>query len=199
VKRLVVGLAGGIGSGKSTVAALFRKWGARIVDADAIAHRVLQRRAVCRRLVREWGSGILRRGRPDRAALARKAFASKASAERLNRIVHPLIRREVRRRIAALRGVVIYDAALLFEAGAHRRCDCVVFVHAPRRLRRRRTAARGWPPGEWKRREALQWPLANKRRRADFTVDNSGTKKHTERQTGRIYKTLLRRLNISPV
>lgn len=192
MKRLVVGLAGGVGSGKSTVAALFRKWGARIVDADAVGHRVLERPGIRARLRRAWGAGIFRNGRVDRRALAREAFRSRRSVERLNRIVHPAILREVRRRLRRARGCVVLDAALLFETGADALCDRIVFVRAPRGLRARRAASRGWAPEELRRRERFQWPVAYKSRKADYVIDNAGPRSRTERQARRIYEELRR-------
>ncbi|HXG63075.1 MAG TPA: dephospho-CoA kinase [Planctomycetota bacterium] len=192
MKRLVVGLAGGVGSGKSTVAALFRKWGARVVDADAVGHRVLDRPGIRARLRRAWGTAIFRNGRVDRRALAREAFRSRRSIERLNRIVHPAILREIRRRLRRARGCVVLDAALLFETGADVLCDRIVFVRAPRDLRVRRAASRGWSPGELTRRERFQWPVAYKSRKADYVIDNAGSRSRTERQARRIYEELRR-------
>jgi len=182
VKRLVVGLAGGVGSGKSTVAAIFIKQGARGIDADALGHRVLDLPAVRAGLVRDWGGGILQDGRVDRAALARLAFRSRKSVARLNRRVHPEILKEIRRRIAKARGWVILDAALLFETGADALCDKVVFVSAPRALRARRVRSRGWGPGELKRRERFQLPVVYKKKKADYVIDNAGPTSRTEAQ-----------------
>ena len=193
MKRLVVGLAGGVGSGKSTVAAIFINEGARGIDADALGHRVLDLPRMRAALARDWGTGILRRGRVDRAALARLAFRSRKSVARLNRRVHPEILREIRRRISKARGWVILDAALLFETGADALCDVVVFVSAPRELRARRTRARGWGPGELRRRERFQFPVAYKKKKAHYVIDNAGTKSRTEEQTRKICDELRRR------
>jgi len=179
VKRLVVGLAGGVGSGKSTVAAIFIKQGARGIDADALGHRVLDLPAVRAGLVRDWGDEILRDGRVDRAALARLAFRSRKSVARLNRRVHLEILREIRRRIARTRGWVVLDAALLYETGADALCDKVVYVSAPRALRARRVRSRGWSPGELKRRERFQLPVLYKKKKADYVIDNAGPTSRT--------------------
>ncbi len=186
MKRLVVGLAGGVGSGKSTVAAIFIKQGARGIDADALGHRVLDLPAVRAGLVRDWGAGILRDGRVDRAALARLAFRSRKSVARLNRRVHPEILKEIRRRIAKFRGWVVLDAALLFETGAEALCDKVVFVSAPRALRARRVRSRGWGPGELRRRERFQFPVVYKKKKADYVIDNTGPTSRTEAQARKI-------------
>ena len=186
MKRLVVGLAGGVGSGKSTVAAIFIKQGARGIDADALGHRVLDLPAVRAGLLRDWGAGILRGGRVDRAALARMAFRSRKTVTRLNRRVHPEILREIRRRIDRARGWVVLDAALLFETGADALCDKVVFVSAPRALRARRIRSRGWGPGELKRRERFQFPVVYKKKKADYVIDNTGPASRTEDQIRKI-------------
>ena len=162
-----------------------------MVDADAIGHQVLQRPEIRRLLAREWGPGILRHGRVDRAALASLVFRSKSSIRKLNRIVHPVIRRQIRQELktASRRGVVL-DAALLFENGLDRACDATVFVDAPPSLRRRRAAARGWKRGEVARREKLQWAPSRKKKLADFVIDNSGRRARMERQARKIFETL---------
>jgi dephospho-CoA kinase len=193
VKRLVVGLAGGVGSGKSTVAGIFKKLGARGIDADALGHRVLDLPRIRAALVRDWGPGILNKGRVDRAALARLAFRSRESVARLNRRVHPEILREIRKRIGAARRWVVLDAALLFETGADALCDAVVFVSAPRGLRARRTRPRGWGLGELRRRERFQFPAAYKKKKADYVIDNTGPASRTEEQARTICAELRRR------
>ena len=192
MKRLVVGLAGGVGSGKSTVAGIFINEGARGIDADALGHRVLDLPRMRAALARDWGTGILRDGRVDRAALARLAFRSRKDVARLNRRVHPEILREIRRRITRARGWVVLDAALLFETGADALCDKIVFVSAPRALRARRTRARGWGPGELARRERFQFPAAYKKKKADYVIDNTGPTSRTEEQTRKICDELRR-------
>ncbi len=187
MKRLVVGLAGGVGSGKSSIASLFRNWGARVLDADVLGHRVLDLPAVRARLVRLWGPGLLRNGRIDRRALAAVAFRSRRSLERLNRTVHPAILRALRREVRRNRGWLVLDAALLFETGADALCDRVVFVHVPRAERIRRTAARGWTRGELARRERFQLPTAYKKKRADAVIDNAGPRSRTAAQARKIF------------
>ena len=192
MKRLVVGLAGGVGSGKSTVAGILIKQGARGIDADLLGHRVLDLPRVRAKLIRDWGAGILRGGRVDRAALARLAFRSRESIARLNRRVHPEILRAIRRRLAKARGWVILDAALLFETGADALCDKVVYVSAPFALRVRRTRERGWGPGELRRRERVQFPTVYKKKKADYVIDNTGPKSRTENQIRKLCDELRR-------
>ena len=191
----VVGLLGGIGSGKSAVASLFEKFGARAVDADRIAHGVLDDPTVRRTLVSWWGPEILRGSRVDRAQVARRAFASEAGTARLNALVHPRIGRELRRKIALEKrrgGVVVVEAALLLETGTDALCDVLVFVDAPRDVRRRRAVKRGWSASEWSRRERRQWSLRRKRKKAGYIIDNGGPKAATRRQVESILQEITR-------
>jgi dephospho-CoA kinase len=193
---LVVGLTGGIGCGKSTVAALFREQGAGGTDADAVGHEVLRRRDIAARLVRAWGPSILENGKVSRSRLAAAAFRSKRQIARLNAIVHPAISRELRRRIGRARrggGIFVLDAALLLEAGIGDWCDVIVFVDVPRAVRERRVRSRGWTPAELRRRERCQWPVSRKRKMADYVVDNGGPISDTRRQVGTIVRLLGKR------
>src|SRR5262245_50331946 len=189
----IVGLLGGVGSGKSAVAALFKENGARVVDADRIAHGVLEDRGVRRTLASWWGPEVLRGGRVDRAVVARRAFGSAADRNRLNALVHPKIRRALRGEILKGRrrgGVLVVEAALLLETGSDGWCDVLVFVDAPAAVRRRRARSRGWTAEEWRRRERSQWPVARKRKRADYVIDNGGSRAAARKQVERILQEL---------
>jgi len=190
---LILGLIGGIGSGKSTAASFFRKRGFRIVDADALARRLLDRPRVRRALVRALGPEVVRRGRVDRAAVARKAFADAGGVRRLNAAVHPHVRRELQRRLRLLRRRgrdAVVDAPLLLETGNQGLCDILVFVDAPRRIRTRRVARRGWNEEELGRRERAQWPPSRKRRRADYVLRNRGSLPELRRQIDELARAL---------
>jgi dephospho-CoA kinase len=175
---IVVGLLGGIAGGKSTVAKLLAERGAAVLDADALAHRELEREEVRARIVRELGPEVLAAdGRTiDRRALGERVFADRAALARLEAIVHPGVLAAFERALAAREGapVLVFDAPLLVEAGALGRCDEVLFVDASREAREARARARGWAPGEIERREARQLPLAEKRARASFVLRNDG-------------------------
>ncbi len=177
---MILGLAGGVGSGKSAVAAILGELGFVVSDSDAGARAVLERPEVVKELVEAFGQGVLdERGRPDRRAIADAVFADEARRRTLEGIVHPRLHEERAQLVEAARtrgaaGVVI-DAPLLFEAGVDAECDAVIFVDTPRALRLARVAdGRGWSEAELARREAAQRPLDPKRRRSDRVVVNDG-------------------------
>lgn len=172
-RAYVVGLVGGIGAGKSHVAGVLASRGALALDADRIGHSLLENLAVRDAVVREFGPRILgAEGSIDRKALGVIVFEDKGRRIKLEAILHPLIRAELERRIDETEGVVVLDAAILFEAGWDALCDQIVFVEAPVDIRHRRLRdGRGWSPAEIARREAAQWPLDWKRRRADVILD----------------------------
>ncbi len=195
----VVGLAGGIGSGKSEVARILEKLGCVVTDSDAEARRVLDSSDVKPRLVEWWGPRVLGAdGRVDRSAIAKIVFADPAQRERLEGLVHPLVKasRAVVIRAAVGRGAraAVIDAPLLFEAGVDKECDAVIFVDAPRALRLQRVREmRGWDEGELDRREAAQMPLEEKRRRSQEVVVNEGGREDLERAVSAALDRILER------
>jgi dephospho-CoA kinase len=182
-KPFVIGITGGVASGKSAVAALFAALGARVIDADALAREALEEPDVRNALALAFGPGILGAdGKVDRRALAEAAFGPPPRTGELNRIVHPSVRRRMQAAARAGRGPAVFDAPLLLEAGMEADCDLVVFVDAPETVRRERARARGWTEEEWRRREACQVPVAEKRRRAGAVVDDGGPLERTREQ-----------------
>lgn len=177
---LILGLAGGVGSGKSAVAAILGELGFVVSDSDAGARAVLERADVIEELMRAFGDGVLdANGKPDRKAIADAVFGDDAKRKTLEAIVHPRLHEERAGLISAARsknaaGVVI-DAPLLFEAGVDAECDAVIFVDTPREVRLRRVIeGRGWSEAELDRREAAQMPLSEKRERSHAVVSNDG-------------------------
>ena len=179
---MVVGVTGGIATGKSAVVEQFRQLGAAIISADELAREIVRPgEEALSRLVARFGPGILQAdGTLDRKALGEIIFADPEARQDLNRITHPAIARLAADRINALQhqGVllIIYEAPLLFEAGAESRVDRIVVVTAPVEVQRRRLMARdGLDERAAEARIAAQMPLADKVRRADFVVDNAGS------------------------
>jgi dephospho-CoA kinase len=180
-KPKVIGLTGGIASGKSSVAALFADLGAAVIDADAIAREVLRSPEIAEKLRKSWGHETFHDGSPDRARIAEIAFRDPEKLKELTSWVHPPTLQEMRAqldRALADRGVrlIIIDAPLLIEADLAPWCDVLVFVDAADSLRSARARAdRGWSDDEVLRREAAQAPLAEKRARASVVINNNGS------------------------
>ncbi len=181
-RPMLIGLVGGIGSGKSAVAAEFGRLGALVIDSDKEARAALDTPPVREELVKWWGTQILTpEGRIDRSKVASIVFGDPAERARLEGLVHPLVKstraRIVERAASEGKRLVVMDAPLLFEAGVDRECDAVVFVEAPEPLRLARVqASRGWDAAELARREKAQLPLEAKRERADDVVVNDASR-----------------------
>ena len=182
----VVGLIGGIGSGKSSVAArIAAEVSAVILDADATGHAALSRAEVKDRLKSRFGTTIFdENNEVIRHRLAEVVFGDSPDQqqrrESLNQILHPIIRTLLLNEYEIAQSkpgcqVVLLDAALLLEAGWADLCDLIVFVDVPHAQRVNRVMGRGWDAAELARREASQLSVEEKKRRADLIVDNSGS------------------------
>ncbi len=192
---IVVGLTGGVGMGKSTAAAMLRLMRVPVHDADATVHRLMAKRgaavaAVAKAFPEAWRDDAI-----DRERLGRRVFGDGAALERLEHILHPLVRRDqlgfLRRQRAARRALAVLDIPLLYESGAARRCDAVIVVTAPAFLQRCRVLAR---PGMSEARLAAilarQVPDYVRRREADFVVPSGLGKAVTFRRLRRIVAAL---------
>ena len=191
----IIGLLGGIGSGKSSVARLFAALGARVIDADALAHEALDDRDIRAAVRARWGPEVFGAdGRVDRRALGRRVFADRRELARLTRLIHPRVRSRAQALLKRWAGrTVVLDVPLLLESPLRRAVTRWVFVRAPAAARARRTArTRGWNAGEFARRERFQAGLARKRRRADAMIDNGGTPAGTRRQVAALWAELRR-------
>lgn len=196
----IIGLLGGVASGKSTVAEMFRELGAGILDADRAGHEVLKLPAIRAAIGGRWGQAVIGPdGEVDRKALAGIVFAPapeglKQLAE-LERITHPEIRRRILDQAQKLAAngtkVSILDAPVLLKAGWADVCDALVFVDAPLEQRQARASRRGWSAEELARREAAQEPIEEKRRMADFVLENSGDLSYIRTQVERCWHSLI--------
>lgn len=178
----VLGLLGGIGSGKSAVAAELVRHGGWLVSADQLGHEALRQSDIKKQVSARFSQDILDdRGEIDRKKLGAKVFADAGELRALEALVFSYIGRRIReeidraRRRADVRFIVL-DAAVMLEAGWNDVCDKLIFVEAPFAARRARVQQkRGWNEAELRARENLQWPPEQKKRRADAVIDNSGT------------------------
>lgn len=190
---VVIGIVGGIAAGKSAVAERFALHGLWPVDADRIARATSELPEVLAEVEAAFGPSAVTGGRLDRAALAARVFADPAARTRLEAILHPRIRATIREELDAARTAghsVLLDVPLLFENGLFQLCDHVVFVDAPEPVRQARARTRGWADGELARREQAQLPLAEKRARAGFVVDNGGDRAAMAAQVAAILQQL---------
>jgi dephospho-CoA kinase len=185
----VIGLIGGIGSGKSRVAAVLVQHGAKIVSGDEAGHEALRQPEIRQQIVKRWGREVLKEdGEIDRRRLGAIVFADPAQRQALEELVFPWIKGRLAEQIAQARtdpnvALIVLDAAVMLEAGWNDVCDWIVYVHAPRDLRLRRLQEqRGWSAKEVEARENAQMSLTDKASRADYAVDNSGPLEDTARQ-----------------
>jgi dephospho-CoA kinase len=188
-KPPVVGVVGGIGSGKSQVTQLLAEAGALVISGDALGHEALRQPDIKEQVVRRWGAELLdTNGAIERRKLGGIVFADPSELRALEAMVHPWIKRRIREEIeaaqrAAAAPLIVLDAAIMLEADWGDVCDVIVFVDVPRDIRLERIARqRRWTEKEVAGREKAQWPLADKRARADIVLDNSGSLADLRRQ-----------------
>ena len=195
---ILVGLTGGIATGKSTVAGMFKRCGAVIIDADALARDVVQPgKPAWREIVSTFGKTVLNPDRTvNRQALGGKVFGHPAKLRQLEHIIHPRVAREqIRLTKQAARkdpkAVVIYDVPLLFEAGIDTRMDATIVVTADRETQIARLKKRnGLSRAEAVRRIKSQIPLAEKRRRADYTLNGTLLLPQLKKQVHSLYQSI---------
>jgi dephospho-CoA kinase len=195
LNKPVIGLIGGVGSGKSRAAAEFAKYGARVISGDKFGHEALRQPDIKQQVVGRWGSEILDdKGEVDRRKLGTIVFADPRERKVLEKLVFPWIERRIEEEIARAQDdasvkLVVLDAAIMLETGWGEACDQLVYVDAPREQRLQRLAQeRGWSAQEMEKRERSQWPLAEKRKRADRILDNSGSPEELARQVQDLLK-----------
>ena len=189
----LIGLTGGAGSGKSTVASMFRELGASTVDADEATHAVYAPGTEgFEKVVKEFGAEYVRDGAIDRVKLGAHVFADADALQRLNAIVHPLVRQWMADRTAqAIEGgaeVVVHDVPLLFENGLQGLYSATVLVYAsPETQVRRMVEQRGIPTERALAMMAAQMPIDEKRDLADFVIENDSSLESTRPQVEEVW------------
>jgi dephospho-CoA kinase len=196
---LIVGLTGGIGSGKSSAARIFIKLGARLVDSDVLARTVVEPGRPALAKIRErFGGGVINAdGTLSREKLRDIVFHDARALTDLNAIVHPAVYEQMAREIADYRKnpggtILMLDIPLLYESGGEKIVDTVVAVWVDRETQIRRLTARdGFSREDAVNRIEKLMDLDEKKRRADFVIDNTGTFEDLERRVGEVYEKLV--------
>ena len=200
-KFLLVGLTGGIATGKSTVAETLRALGAEVIDADQLAREVVAPgEPALTEIVREFGEVRNADGTLDRKKLGAIVFNDTARRKRLEAITHPAIRERFLTRLAELQargfeGLVFFDAPVMIESGNYRNMDRLVVVFTDEATQRERLVARdGMAPTEARARMATQMPVVDKAKLADYVIDNTGDRATTAARTREVFEALLAEL-----
>jgi dephospho-CoA kinase len=195
-KKIILGLTGSFGSGKSTVAAIFKSFGACVIDADKIAHRLISPGSkVYKKIINVFDRGILKANKDvDRRKLGGAVFGNKHLLKKLNSIMHPEIIRVIKQKMkASSEDVIVLDAPLLIEAGLDKIVDKLIVVTITREKQVKRVCKKtGLTRPDILRRIKAQIPLREKVRAADFVIDNSGTFEKTREQAKQIRRLLWR-------
>jgi len=197
---VTLGITGGFGTGKSTVAGFFREKGAKVLDADEIAHGLLKPGCIeYKKIVSRFGSDILDKdGRIDKARLSERAFAGKAALRRLNTIIHPAVIRRMKRELqkaerSGRHDVFAAEVPLLFEAGLENMFDRTIVVAADYKTQLKRCGQRsGLSIIKIDKRIKAQMPIIIKMCLADFVIDNNGKKSSTKKQMERVWQKVTR-------
>ena len=193
----IIGLLGGIGSGKSTVAAELGKLGAGILDADLAARKALEDPAIRQKIEQKWGEYVKNQlGHLDRRKLAQIVFGPGPAAAQdrkfLEDLVHPkvaqILEEWAKEQVSSGKKVLVLDVPLLAEVGWHENCDVLIFVDAPQPQRWSRLRERGWSWREFVEREAAQLSPERKRALAHAVLVNTGSKEDLARQVGGIWQ-----------
>ena len=195
---LVIGVTGGLGTGKSAVARMFGELGATVIDADQVAHAVMEpKRLAWRALVRTFGRDILNEDETiNRTRLAERVFRDAQARQELEAIVHPPVIRHIKQQLSRLRRhrrvkAVVLDVPLLMETGSESLVERVVVVTAPPEIQRKRLAGRGMSEAQISERIAAQWEMGRKVAMADHVVDNADGLEQTRRQVRQLWNQLL--------
>jgi dephospho-CoA kinase len=195
---MLIGLTGGIATGKSTVSRLFAQRGATIIDADKIARQVVEPGTVGAAQVRQrFGAEVFDdRGQLNRSKLGQLIFADETARQDLNQLLHPLIRQESRRQTEQIQQatpnqLIIWDVPLLYEGKLQTQVENVVVVYVPQRVQIERLMQRDQlSEQEAHARIAAQMPIEQKKSLADYVIDNSGSYEQTERQVDQLWNSL---------
>ncbi len=200
MNKPIIGIAGGIGSGKTFVAQLFGELGCVVISSDEQVRDAYRDSRVVATLRQWWGDDVLTGlGEINKRVVAGKVFGQPAERARLERLLHPMVNASRERMMLEAEKdpkvvAFIWDTPLLFETGLNEKCDAVVFVDAPQPLRLQRVqASRGWDADELARRESSQLPLDTKRKLSHYAVENAAEAEVVRPQVRAVLSRILER------
>jgi len=190
----IIGLTGGAGSGKSTVARVFQRHGACVIDADSIGHELLNKNSPCfAKAVKVFGPGILSgKNAIDRGRLGELVFSDPAEMSQLNRIVHPALLMEIKKRILLCRAKypgrpIVIDAALIVQWGLEKKLNLLIMVDSYKKLRLARLQARGILRGKAMKIMSSQLPASRIKEKAGIIITNNGTIGQLEKKAALVW------------
>lgn len=196
----IIGILGGVASGKSLVAEQFRRLGAKILDADQVGHEVLREPEVIQAARERWGDAVIAEdGQINRSKVAKIVFAPPPVGTEelafLEQLTHPRIGSRLQQEFARVRQsrdieLVVLDAPVMLKSGWDKFCDRLLFIDVPRNIRLERARNRGWSDAHFAARESAQESLETKRAAADEFIDNSGSAEATRQQVESFWRSL---------
>ena len=185
----VIGITGGIASGKSTIAKMLESLGASVINADEICHRLINTKSISQKIINRWGDHIQDKyGRIERDKLGEIVFSDRKEISTLNKMIHPEAIKRIKNRITKLRNqsttvAIVLDAALLVESDLIDICDIILFVDTRKNTCKERVKnSRKWPTGEITKREKFQRSLREKKKIADIVICNNRYQSDTLKQ-----------------
>ena len=196
-KKYIIGILGRIGSGKSTVTGMFGDLGCKVIDADAIAHTVLDQQDVLSELVGRWGRSVLDgQGKANREKIAELVFTSQDEVDFLNQLIHPRVLEQTEKMIAMCKedsdvAAIVLDMPLLLEIGWEKRCDFLIFVDCSDEKRRERISKKAkFDMNQLKNRENFQISLDKKKEKAHYRINNNSDKSDVAEQVAQIFSSI---------
>jgi dephospho-CoA kinase len=189
----IIGIVGGVGSGKSTVAAELGKLGCKVIDADKIAHELLEKKSVKEKILKYFGPGILNpKGKIDRRKLAGIVFSDARKLASLNRVIHPLVFEKTEKLIEKYKSqkkvkAIVLDMPLLVEVGWTKQCDELIFINCKQKIRAKRAEKMGFNKNQLKIRENFQISLDKKAKLTDNIIENNSGFSALVRQVADIF------------
>ncbi len=195
---LKVGLTGSIGTGKSTVAKIFKELGAYVIDADQIVHSLLKEESVKEKIREILGNVFDDKGEIDKKKVAEIIFNNPEKKKQLEALIHPLVFERIQEKIKNIEkkdpdAVVVVEVPLMIETGSYKNYDVVIVVYAPEEIQLKRLLNRGMEKEDALKRIKSQMPIDEKVKYADIVIENTGTLEELKKKVENVYRELKRR------